>query len=123
MNRAGKSILWFLGACLVLTEAIAGLVLKSGNNISGLAVLTYALLCWTALEPNLGSVNNRCRVLSVNMKLTRRSLAAAGGALWGGAARRLAAQLAGSGSDTFPRVEGLTRQVAEFIANAKYASL
>ncbi len=59
------------------------------------------------------------------MKLTRRNLAAlgAGSAFLGAAARRTAAQSAGSSGDTFPRVEGLTREVAEFIVNTKYASL
>src|SRR5262249_57924276 len=57
----------------------------------------------------------------MEMKFTRRGLAVAGGALLGAAARRAAAQL--PAGDTFPRVEGLTGQVADFIVNTKWPSL
>ena len=45
MDNAGRSILWFLVACLGFTEAAISFVAKSKEDLGGVWVLLFAFLC------------------------------------------------------------------------------
>ncbi|MEN8133830.1 MAG: hypothetical protein ABFS45_27465 [Pseudomonadota bacterium] len=45
MGKAGKSILWFLGACLVFSESIIAGVAKLYTNVDGVWVLLFGFIC------------------------------------------------------------------------------
>ena len=45
MGKAGQSILWFLGACLLFSEGTIGYVATNKEKLDGGWVLLFAFLC------------------------------------------------------------------------------
>jgi hypothetical protein len=53
MNNAGRSVLWFLGACLVLVHLLAGIGLKFTDPHLGPYVLVFGFLCLISILVSL----------------------------------------------------------------------
>ncbi len=47
MDKAGQSILWFLGACLLFSETLVAGVAKAYTDVEGSWVLLFGFLCLT----------------------------------------------------------------------------
>jgi hypothetical protein len=45
MEKAGKSVLWFLGGCMVFTQVVISIVSKSYSNIGGGWILFFGFMC------------------------------------------------------------------------------
>ena len=45
MDKAGKSILWFLGACLIFSQGLITAVAKAFTSVDGTWVLLFGFLC------------------------------------------------------------------------------
>jgi len=44
MGKSGKSILWFLGGCLIFTEGTIAAIAKASSTISGGWILLFGFL-------------------------------------------------------------------------------
>jgi len=47
MGKAGRSVLWFLGACMAFTQAVIGTVARAYTGIDGSWVLLFGFMCLT----------------------------------------------------------------------------
>ena len=49
MKNAGRSVLWFLGACLIFTDATIAVVARSGEGLHGAWILVFGVLSLAAI--------------------------------------------------------------------------
>lgn len=49
MGKAGRSVLWFLGACMVFTDAVIGVVAKTSTTVTGDALLMFGFASLLAI--------------------------------------------------------------------------
>jgi len=53
MDKAGKSVLWFLGACLLFSQSLMAVVAKIETSIGGGWILFFGFLCLVSVLVSL----------------------------------------------------------------------